>query len=256
MFGKFFASAFTGSMFGAGPDVFAVWGYVIANTHDSQIELNPQMLAAVIGTTPERIAAAIAFLCSPDERSRSKNEQGRRLVREGEYAYRVPNFAAYRAIKNEDDRRAYNRAKKAEQRQRDRAKKPHVKDRVIDSQGLSAHTEAETDTEADTESSSSSSREVLLARVPNRQAWEAEMNAALQGMHGPPLTPAQLDQAINDYVGNGASDAPNLRQFRAYLRSSGKPSSGTASAPRRKTIGERSFENAMRAVESIAGEDR
>lgn len=105
-------------------------------------------------------------------------------------------------------------------------------------------------------SSSSSSREILLASVPNRQAWEAEMNAALQGMHGPPLTPAQLDQAINDYVGNGASDAPNLRQFRAYLRSSGKPSSGTAIAPRRKTIGERSFENAMRAVESIAGEDR
>ena len=52
MYGKIFASTFTGSMFGAGSDVFAVWGYVIANAQDSRIELNPRMLASTLGSTP------------------------------------------------------------------------------------------------------------------------------------------------------------------------------------------------------------
>lgn len=148
MYGKFFASTFTGSMYGAGPDVFAVWGYVIANTYDSQVELNPKLLAASIGTTPERIVTAITFLCAPDSISRSKNDDGRRLIREGEFAYRVPNFAAYRAVQNEEQRREYNRIKKAEQREREQV---NVKDRKFDSQEMSAQTEAETETKTETE---------------------------------------------------------------------------------------------------------
>lgn len=129
MYGKLFASTFTGSMYGAGPDVFAVWAYVIANTVDSQVELNPNLIAALLGCTPDRARAAIEVLCAPDPNSRSKAEGGRRLVREGEFAYRVPNFAAYRSIRNEEDRRAYNREKKREQRARDK-----VNASVIDSQ--------------------------------------------------------------------------------------------------------------------------
>lgn len=153
MFGKFFASTFTGSMMGAGPEVFAVWGYVIANTHGSQVELNPRLLSAVIGTSPETIQRAIDYLCAPDPNSRSKVEDGKRLIREGEFAYRVPNFEAYRAVRDEEDRRAYNRRKQAESRARRRT----VNTRVIDSQSrlpksaLSAKTEADTETETDTE---------------------------------------------------------------------------------------------------------
>lgn len=147
MYGKFFASAFTGSMFGAGADVFAVWAYVIANTVDSQVELNPTLLAATIGATPERMEAAIAALCAPDPRSRSKECEGRRLVREGEYAYRVPTYEAYRSIRSEDDRREYNRIKKAEQRARDRAKSTAVAPPVIDLSAMSAQEEAEAEAE-------------------------------------------------------------------------------------------------------------
>ena len=122
MYGKLFASAFTGSMYGAGSAVFAVWAYVIANTESSQVELNPRFLAGVIGETEDKIRGAIDFLCAPDPTSRSKVADGRRLIREGEFAYQVPNFAAYRNVRNEDDRREYNRVKKAEQRQRDKEK--------------------------------------------------------------------------------------------------------------------------------------
>jgi hypothetical protein len=105
-------------MFGSGVDVFAVWGYVIANTIDSTVELNPVMLAATLGATPERMEAAIKFLCAPDPRSRNGEKEGRRLIQQGPYQFHVVTHQHYRAIRNEDDRREYNRRKMAESRAR------------------------------------------------------------------------------------------------------------------------------------------
>lgn len=122
MYGKFFASTYTGSMVGAGTDVFAVWGYVIANTQEGQVELNPKFLSAILGTTEEKVLQAIEYLSSPDPNSRTKLEDGKRLIREGQFAYRVPTFFSYRAIRNEEERREYNRIKKAEERDRKKSK--------------------------------------------------------------------------------------------------------------------------------------
>lgn len=116
IYGKFFSSTFTGSMYGAGPAVFAVWGYVIANTIDSNVELNSKMLSATLGCTEEEVRNAIAYLCQPDPHSRNKDQDGRRLVKEGEYQYRVVTHAYYRHMKNEDEKREYNRIKKQESR--------------------------------------------------------------------------------------------------------------------------------------------
>lgn len=132
----------------AGPEVFAVWAYVIAHTQNSTVELNPRLLAAVIGSTPDRMTGAIDRLCAEDPASRSKNDGGRRLIREGEYQYRVPNHEKYRSIRDEDGRREYNRNKQREHRVKlsNRASLT-----VIDSQSqstMSAHTEAEAEAEA------------------------------------------------------------------------------------------------------------
>lgn len=146
MYGKFFASTFTGSMFGAGPDVFALWGYIIATAVEGVVEINPSFVAAVLGATPERISAALSVLCNPDSASRSAAEDGRRLVHEGAYQYRVVNHAHYRAIRNEEDRRAYNRDAKRRERER---KATDVKPDVNDSQACQPiqkqSTEAETE---------------------------------------------------------------------------------------------------------------
>jgi hypothetical protein len=149
MYGKLFSSTFTGSMVGAGPTVFAVWGFVIANAQKGRVELNPNLLAAVIGATIDDIEKAIAYLESPDPRSRSKTFDGRRIIREGQFQYVVANFEHYRQIRNEDDRREYNRVKQAECRAKKKAALA-VKDvnvTVIDESAQSAHTEAEADTE-------------------------------------------------------------------------------------------------------------
>lgn len=116
MYGKHFESMYEGSMYGAGVAVFAVWGYVIAHTRSSRVELNPKKLSDTLGGKVSEIESAIKFLLSPDPNSRHKEHQGRRLIKEGEFQYFLPSWESYQAIRNADDRREYNRRKQAEYR--------------------------------------------------------------------------------------------------------------------------------------------
>jgi len=116
MYGKFFASTFTGSMLGAGVHVFAVWGYVIANEKFGEVELNPALLAALLGSDAATMRTAIEYLCLPDPASRSSVEDGRRLMQLGPYRFQVVNHTIYQQLKNEEDRREYERTRKQEYR--------------------------------------------------------------------------------------------------------------------------------------------
>lgn len=97
-YGKHFESMYTGSMRGAGPDVFAVWGYAFSHARNGTVELNPDVVAFFIGMSAARAQRAIEFLCQPDARSRTKDEDGRRLIREGEFLYRVVTHRKYRDL--------------------------------------------------------------------------------------------------------------------------------------------------------------
>lgn len=105
-------------MYGAGVSVFAVWGYIISHARNGYIELNPRKLADTLGGTQEQILEALEFLQAPDPNSRWKEEEGRRLVKEGEFQYRMPSWDKYQSIKSDQDRREYNRIKQAEHRAR------------------------------------------------------------------------------------------------------------------------------------------
>jgi hypothetical protein len=114
MYGKHFASMYTGSMVGSGAIVFAVWGYVIANARPdadvgTQVELNPRLLATILGETVPAVQGAIDRLCSPDAESRTKECEGKRLVRLGQFDYQVVNGEKYRRIRDEEMRREANR---------------------------------------------------------------------------------------------------------------------------------------------------
>lgn len=140
-------------MFGAGSDVFAVWGYVIANTVDSRVELNPHLLASILGSTPTAVEKAIVKLCQPDPKSRNREAKGRRLQKEGQFQYRVTSHQIYREMKNEEQRRTYNREKQRESRARRRLQQP-VNSVNLDGQSMSTpsiHTEAEAEAKAESE---------------------------------------------------------------------------------------------------------
>lgn len=125
MYGKVFSQMFTGSMYGAGPQRFVVWVYAVVNmSHNYTVELNPAILAHTIGMTFEEAETAIAWLCSPDPKSRTPDQDGKRLIHDGGFMYSVVNGPKYKGIRSEDDRREYFRLKKAEQRKRQRTPTP------------------------------------------------------------------------------------------------------------------------------------
>lgn len=148
-YGKLFESLFTGSMVGAGPCVFAVWTYVIAHAKPpGMVEINPKILATVLGCPEADVMGALGSLCSPDPASRSPEEDGRRLIQEGPFLYRVPTWPKYNAIRNEIERREQNR----EAQRRSRASRNADS---ADGQRVSAKSaHADADVDADAESPS------------------------------------------------------------------------------------------------------
>lgn len=123
MFGKHFASMYEGSMVGAGSHVFAMMGYVIAHQRPDpvvggQVRLNPGILATIFGEPELKVQQAIDYLCAPDPKSTTPDEEGRRLVKIGQFDYRVVNAAKYLAIRNEEERREANRIRQAKHRKK------------------------------------------------------------------------------------------------------------------------------------------
>lgn len=121
MYGKIFASLFTGSMYGAGSPAFALMSYVIANMQpDSvvgfQVELNVRDLANRIGEPEAVIQGAIDYLCAPDSQTRTAAEEGRRLVKIGAFDYRVVNGVHYAELRDEEERRERNRVRQSKHR--------------------------------------------------------------------------------------------------------------------------------------------
>src|SRR3974377_644158 len=120
MYGKWYSQTYTGSMCGAGLNVFAVWGYIVDHTHagSSTVEIHPKIVAASLGCEVKEVEKALTYLCSPDPESRSKRDEGKRLIKEGQFIYRVPNFSTYRTHRDDEERREYKRTKKREARQK------------------------------------------------------------------------------------------------------------------------------------------
>lgn len=121
MYGKLFVRMYQGSMVGAGSTVFAIWGYCIANADPEghTVDLNPALLATVIGDDVEDIKKAIAFLSAPDPNSHNKEEEGRRIVHTTGFEYFLVSHEMYRNMTNNEDLRAYFREQKRKQRKKD-----------------------------------------------------------------------------------------------------------------------------------------
>jgi len=90
--------------------VFAVWTYAISNVgRTGHVELNPRLLSTLIGESEATIRDAISYLCNPDPQSRSKEKEGRRLLKTGEFEYFMVNYKQYDSLRSEDERREYKR---------------------------------------------------------------------------------------------------------------------------------------------------
>lgn len=143
MYGKSYESMYEGSMVGSGIHVFAVWNYIITKARGGAVEINPKLLAFTLGGTEDQIRDALEFLQQPDPDSRSKVDEGRRLVKDGQFQYRIVNWERYAVIKNAVDRREYNRVWMQEDRARKRKDPKHSKARQRADGGESSYLKAE-----------------------------------------------------------------------------------------------------------------
>ncbi len=114
-YGKLFESMYSGSLYGAGMHVFAVWGWILAHKDENGIvEINPKRVSNELGGDEKDVQKALDYLCATDPDSRSKEEEGRRIVRISQFGYRVVNHEKYCELGQ--DRSDYWREYKASKR--------------------------------------------------------------------------------------------------------------------------------------------
>ena len=110
MYGKVFAQTYVGSMFGAGLPVMALWPYMLATCDKKgRVEVNPPMVAVMLGCTDDEVSGALSFLAAPDPNSRTKDFEGRRIEKVGQFLYQILNYVKYRDIRAEEERIEYQR---------------------------------------------------------------------------------------------------------------------------------------------------
>lgn len=110
--------------------MFAVWPYVIAHMRPNgdrtvfTVELNPDLIARVIGEKEADVEEVIRKCCEPDPRTRTHTKEGRKLVQIDSYLYEVVNGATYDRIKRTEDLKEQNRIRQARHYRKKKGKSP------------------------------------------------------------------------------------------------------------------------------------
>lgn len=154
---KLFSSILASTIWREDDKTRIVWITMLAMSNkDGMVEGSIPGLADMARVTVDDCKGALSKLMSPDEYSRTKAFEGRR-VKEVDGGWLILNHAVYRAKLSADERREYNRIKQAEWRQK-------LSNEVNDNNRLlppSAHTKAEADTKAYTDTKSMESPDFL-----------------------------------------------------------------------------------------------
>lgn len=127
---RLFSSIVTSSIWAEEKETKIVWVTMLAlKDSEGKVEGSIPGLAQVAGVTKEECAKAIAILEGPDEYSRTKENDGRRIKRV-ERGWVVLNHIKYRdEIGMTDTKRAYWASAKAKQREEERRKKAMAAER-------------------------------------------------------------------------------------------------------------------------------
>ncbi len=112
MYAKLFTSIYQGTLRGNSHGLLVFTNLLAHCDKDGTVDMHPRAIAEEVGLTVDQVRSALVVLESPDDESRSPEEQGRRIVRldaHRDWGWVVVNYAKYRAIRSEDDRREQNR---------------------------------------------------------------------------------------------------------------------------------------------------
>lgn len=118
MYAKVFRSIFDGSLYGHFEATIVFLAMLVLADKDGSVDMTAEKLAAACGYPIDIVEKGLAELQQPDPRSRTPDEDGRRitLLHEAGWGWQIVNYAKYRDIRSTEDRREYFRIKKQEQR--------------------------------------------------------------------------------------------------------------------------------------------
>lgn len=123
MYGKLFDSIYDGTLAQDWRALITFQQMIILCDREGVVDMTPEALSRRTGIPIEHIEAGIAALESPDEKSRSPELNGRRIVRLDDHrtwGWRIVNHAKYREMRSPEDRRAYMRKYMRDRRENDR----------------------------------------------------------------------------------------------------------------------------------------
>lgn len=135
MYAKLFTSIYQGTLRGNSHGLLVFTNLLAHCDKDGIADIHPRAIAEEVGLPIDHVRAALDVLESPDDESRSPEEQGRRIIRMDEHrawGWRVVNYAKYRAIRSEEDRREQNREAQARWREKHKQSKPASADGETD----------------------------------------------------------------------------------------------------------------------------
>lgn len=105
--------------------------FLILSDAEGVVDMTPESIARRTNVPIDVVRAGIRYLEQPDQRSRSKEQEGRRIARiddHRDWGWRIVNYQKYREIRSTEDRKTYqrdyyrqNRSKAAK---RDRSQQP------------------------------------------------------------------------------------------------------------------------------------
>jgi len=180
MYAKIYTSMYSGTLRGRAHEILVFTNLLAFCDRDGFVDKHPRAIAEEVGLTVEQVRVALDNLESPDPESRTPDEDGRRIVRTDEHrtwGWRIVNYEKYRAIRNEEDRRAQNKA--AQARRRDRVKSADSHDSRLTASArqhrsaASAHAEAEAEAEGDADETAAQSPEPA-SRASDRKPRKAK----------------------------------------------------------------------------------
>ena len=127
-YGKIFTQIYDGSLYGQWEALVTFQQLIVLSNKDGEVDMTPQAIAARTSIPLDIITRGLEQLAAPDERSRTPDEQGRRIVlldTHRNWGWRIVNFAKYRDIRSAEERREYFREwKRAKRQEAAGAKKP------------------------------------------------------------------------------------------------------------------------------------
>lgn len=112
MYGKIFVSMYDGSMHGHWQAIVTLQQMVVLADPEGILDMTPEALSARTSIPLDIITPGIAELEQPDPKSRTPDDDGRRIVRldsSRDWGWRIVNYISYRKIRSAEERREYMR---------------------------------------------------------------------------------------------------------------------------------------------------